>query len=60
MAHHVCASACSRVAYAAQVRIVFADSMGSVNSRSRQLIAANSARLTMIFEQVPASDLEVN
>jgi len=34
--------------------------MGSINSRGRQLIPTNGARLTMIFEQqVPATELEV-
>jgi len=34
--------------------------MGSINSRGRQLIPANGARLTMIFEQqVPIPGLEV-
>ena len=34
--------------------------MGSINSRGQQLIPANGARLTMIFEQrVPAEELEV-
>ena len=34
--------------------------MGSINSRGTQLIPANGARLTMIFEQqVPTPGLEV-
>jgi len=34
--------------------------MGSINSRGQQVIPANGARLTMIFEQqVPLPDLEV-
>jgi len=35
-------------------------SMGSINSKGRQMIPANGARLTMIFEQrVPGQELEV-
>jgi len=35
--------------------------MGSINSRGRQIIPTNGARLTMIFEQqVPLPDLEVS